>query len=68
MATFLRDLVLRHYLYPFLGHRKSLQHLSNVPNDIQKIYIAEDFLEDLDYDKHETAFINYFKDSLPVKW
>lgn len=54
-------------LYLFLGHRKSLQHLHNVPHEIQKIYIAEDFLEDRDYDKHETAFINYFKEGLPVK-
>ena len=47
-------------LYLFLGHGKSLQHLHNVPPEIQKTYIAEDFLEDRDYDKHEAAFINYF--------
>jgi len=45
----------------YLGHTKGIQHLSNVPAEIDVTYLAEDHLDCDQRDADEEDFIQFFR-------
>src|SRR5262249_33016168 len=44
----------------YLGHTRGIQHLENVPPHIDRVYLAEDQLDDADRDQQEAEFVQFF--------
>jgi hypothetical protein len=49
----------------YLGHTKGIQHLRNVPTEIERTYVAEDHLDGGQRQADEEAFAAFFGRALP---